>query len=179
MGFRIWAHGLRGFKKKSGKARKAFHYSKDNCLELGDFDAIKIISMIPTSPTAKGVAVKLGKKAAGGGGLISAMAKLANMEFAHLLVQQVNLLAMHGRGGMISLYCHEKNLLWADSNSFVKSHFFGANPGRDFLKDIGPGLEKTGLNDFGALAQISMAISEYDRRLPRSAEANLRIELRH
>ena len=178
MSFSIFAAGLRGH-KSSGKARKIFNYKKSNCLEMGDFDAVKIISMIPTSPTAKGVATKLGKKAAGGGGIIAAMGKLANMEFTHLLVQQVNLLSMHGKSGSISLYTHEKNLLWADTNSFVNCYLTGANPGREFMKDIVPGLEKTGLNDFGALAQIAIALSEYDRKLPKSAIANIRIELRH
>jgi len=180
MSFRIWACGLRG-KNSKGHARSLFHYSKDNCLDQGDFEPNSILSAIPSSPDASGIAEKIvgGPESHIGGAEVKGMMKIAEMEFAHLVITGVNLLAMHGSNGSISLYCYEKKWYWADSNSFVNVQLWGSDPGREFLRRIGPGLKKTGLNNFGVLAQIAMCLSAYERKLPDSADANLRIEIRH
>ena len=180
MSFRIWACGLRG-KNSSGEARSLFHYSKDNCLDQGDFEPNAILSAIPSSPNAAGVAEKIvgSPESHIGGAEVKGMMKIAEMEFAHLVVTGATLLAMHGSSGSISVYCYQKKWYWADANSFVNVHLWGSDPGREFLRQIGPGLKKTELNNFGVLAQIAICLSEYERKLPNSAEANLRIEIRH
>jgi hypothetical protein len=102
------------------------------------------------------------------------------MQFAHLVRTGVDLLAMHGSQGEISVYCLQKNWYWADTNSFVTFKIDNSsNPGRDFLKTIGPGLVKTELNNFGVLAQIAIALSKYDQALPSSASPFLNISLSH
>jgi len=179
MSFGIWASGLRGF--KNGKARDIFNYSKSNCLDRGDFDPPKVLSMIPSSPNAAGVAEKIvgTPESHVGGAEVNGMSKIAELIFAHHVIQGINFLRMHGSGGSVSVYCYQKKWYWADANSFVNFNFFGADPGREFLKRIGPGLKATELNNFGVLAQIAIVLSEYDRKLPKHATPNLRIEIRH
>ena len=181
MGFRIFATGLRGFRRKSGNARKPFHYVKSNCLDQGDFDPPAILSMIPDSPDAAGVVTKIVGTAESHIGAVKAKGifKIAELVFAHHIVQGINFLALHGRDGNVSVYCHQKRWYWADANSFANCYFYGSNPGREFLRKIGPGLKHTELNNFGVLAQIAIVLSKYDRKLPKSAQANLRIEIRH
>lgn len=182
MSFRIWAVGLRGFSRKSNKARENFHYIKRDCLDQSDFEPPKLLSMIPDSPDLGGIA----KKVVGtpeshiGGAEVKGMFKIAELIFAHQVVTGINLLALNGSGGSVSVYCHQNKWYWADANSFVDVHISrGGNPGKEFLRRIGPGLEKTELNNFGVLAQISIVLSKYDSALPRSALPHLRIELRH
>lgn len=172
MGFKIFASGITGSKSK------IFNYEKKNCLYQGDFTTVKILSLIPTSPTKMGVAKK-GFAAGAGGWSAKAMFQLAHMEMAHLLSTSVNLLAIEGRNGKISLYSEEEKWYWADSNSFIDFYLNSSNPGRDFLKKIGPGLEKTDLNDFGVLAQIALCISEYTSKIKKSASPFLNIEVKH
>lgn len=181
MGFGIWAYGLRGFKRSSGKAREPFRYQKSNCLDQGDFEPPKLLSMLPSSPNVAGVATKIvgTPESHIGGAEVKGIMRIAELQFAHLVVSGVNFLALHGKGGSISVYCHQKKWYWADENSFVNSFIMGGNPGKEFLKDILPGLKKTELNNFGVLAQLSIVLSEYDRKLPKHAQPNLRIEIRH
>ena len=181
MSFRIWAVGLRGKSSTTGKPRKLFHYLRGNCIDQGDFDPPKILSMIPDSPDVKGVAKKIvgTPESHVGGAKVKGMFKIAELVFAHHVIQGVNLLRMHGSGGSISVYCHQKKWYWADANSFVDCYFSAINPGRDFLKKIGPGLKETELNNFGVLAQIAIVLSEYDSKLPQHATPNLRFEIRH
>lgn len=180
MGFSIWASGLRG-KNSSGESRDVFHYNKKDCLDQGDFEPNTLLSMIPSSPDAAGIAEKVvgSPESHIGGAEVAGIMKIAELEFAHLVKTCVDLLAMHGRSGSISLYCYQEKWYWADSNSFVNVHLFGNDPGRDFLRQIGPGLKSTGLNNFGVLAQIALCLSAYERKLPDSATAHLRMEIRH
>lgn len=175
MGFRIWAYGVRG------KNRKPFHYMKDNCLDQGDFEPPKLLSMLPDSPDAAGVAKKIvgTPESHIGGAEVKGVMKIAELVFAHHVMQGVQFLAMHGQGGSISVYCYQKKWYWADANSFVNYHIFGSNPGKEFLRTISPGLKKTELNNFGVLGQIAIVLSEYDRKLPKSSRAHLRMEIRH
>ena len=137
--------------------------------------------MLPPSPTAAGVAEKIvGSPESHLDSATSAgLFKLAEMEFAHLVRTGVDILAMHGNRGQISVYCLKEKWYWADENSFVTYHFGGGDPGRDFLKKIAPGLVKTGLNNFGVLAQISIVLSKYESALPDSAEPFLNISISH
>lgn len=180
MGFSMWAHGYRGH-KRNGLARTAFHYSKDNCLDQGDFEPPALLSMIPDSPDAVGVATKIvgTPESHLGGATVKGIFKIAELEFAHLLMQGVNLLAIHGSSGSISLYTHQTKWYWADSNSFDNFVFYGSNPGREFLKTITPSLKKTNLNNFGVLAQIAIVISKYDASLKGRVQPMLRMEVRH
>lgn len=180
MSFRIWACGLRG-KNSSGESRGLFHYMKDNCLDQSDFEPNKILSAIPSSPDASGVAEKIvgSPESHIGAAEVAGVMKMAEMEFAHLVISGVNLLAMHGSGGDISVYCYESKWYWADANSFVDVQLWGNDPGREFLRRIGPGLKSTDLNNFGVLAQIAIVLSKYETKLPDSAECHLRIEIRH
>jgi hypothetical protein len=180
MGFHIFASGAGGPKKGGG--RKHFNYEKSNCLDGDDFEPPKLLSMIPSSPDAKGVAEKIvgTPEEHLGSATVAGMSKIAEMEFAHLVMMGVDLLAMHGGGGKISLYCVQKKWYWADANSFVTVHLGGSSsPGRDFLKAIGPGLVKTELNHFGVLAQIAIAISKYDSALPGNSSPFLNISIDH
>lgn len=180
MGFNIFVAGVTGEKKDGGRGH--FHYSKDNCLDQGDFDPPALLSLIPSSPDAAGVAEKIvgSPESHLGDATVKGMAKIAEMQFAHLVRTGVDLLAMHGSGGKISVYCVQQKWYWADSNSFVEFKIDGSsNPGRDFLKKISPGLVKTELNNFGVLAQIAIALSKYDSALPSSASPFLNISLSH
>ena len=139
MGFDIWAWGFRG-KSGDGTAKSAFHYEKKNCLDQGDFEPPTLLSIIPDSPDAKGVA----KKIAGtpeshiGGATVKGMMKIAELECAHLVSTAVTLLGLNGSGGSISVYCLQKIWYWADSNSFVTYRYGGGNPGKEFLRTISP-----------------------------------------
>jgi hypothetical protein len=169
MGFKIFAAGITG--------GKLFNYEKKNCVYLGDFTTTSLLSMIP-APTPMGVAEKVFDEGVSGWSA-KGMFKIAEMEMAHMVATGVDLLAMEGRNGKITLYTEEEKLLWADSNSFVEFYLNSSNPGKDFLKKIGPGLEKTNLNDFGALAQIAMCISKYLTKIRSSATPFLNISLSH
>lgn len=181
MSFNIFASGATGAKKGGGRGH--FHYSKDNCLDQGDFDPPALLAMIPSSPDASGVAEKIvgSPESHLGAATVAGMAKIAEMEFAHLIRTSVDLLAMHGgSGGKISVYCLQKKWYWADTNSFVEFNFDTSNnPGRDFLKTIAPGLVKTELNNFGVLAQIAICLSKYDTALPNNSFPFLNISIDH
>ncbi len=174
MGFKIWSVGVLG-------SDNLFHYTKDNCLDRGDFEPPALLSAIPDSPNAAGVAKKISgtPESHVGGAEVQGMFKIAELVFAHHVVDGVNFLAMHGSLGSISVYCYQSKWYWADGNSFVTYHISGANPGKDFLERITPGLKDTGLNNFGVLAQIAICLSKYDSALSKSRRPNLRIELRH
>lgn len=181
MGFNIFASGVTGNKKGGGRGH--FHYKKDDCLDQDDFDPPAILSWLPSSPDAAGVAEKIvGSPESHIDSVTRAgMTRIAEMEMTHLVATGVDLLAMHGgSGGKISVYCLQKKWYWADTNSFVVFHFDGSsNPGRDFLRTIGPGLKKTELNNFGVLAQLAIVLSKYDSALPGSSEPFLNISLDH
>ena len=179
MGFKIFASGSTG--EKAGGGRGHFHYSKDNCLDKGDFDPPAVLSWLPSTPDAAGIAEKIiGSPESHMDNVTSAgIMKIAEMELAHLVRNAVDMLAMHG-DGEISVYCLQEKWYWADSNSFVKFKLGNSsNPGRDFIKAISPGLVKTELNDFGVLLEISIALSKYDQALPGSASPLINISLSH
>ena len=175
MGFNIWATGITGSKSKM------FHYSKKNCLDQGDFEPPKLLTMIPSSPNAGGVAKKIVGTPSShiGGATVKAMFKMAEMHSIHLLNTSINLLSANSNGGKISVYCEEEKWYWADSNSFVNFYMSGGDLSRSFMRKISPGLVKTGLNNFGVLMQIAMCISEYDRKLQKHVTPNLSISLTH
>lgn len=180
MGFNIFAVGLTG--SKQGGGRGQFNYSKDNCLDQGDFDPPVLLSIIPSSPDAAGVTEKIiGSPDSRSDELMSAgMFKIAELEFAHLVMNAVDMLAIKANGGKISVYCYQEKWYWADSNNFDTFYINSSgNPGRDFLKKIGAGLKKTELNNFGVLLQLAFAISKYENALPSNEEAWLNIDLRH
>ena len=181
MGFNMFAWGFRGY-KSDGKARKAFHYEKNDCLDQGDFEPPKLLSMIPDSPNVAGVAKKIvgTPESHIGGAEVKGMMKIAELVFAHQVITGINLLRLHANQGSISVYCHQKKWYWADANSFTDFSIIGTNPGRDFLKAIGPDLVKTELNNFGVLGEISLVLSAYDRSLRgRVNPLMLRMEIRH
>ncbi len=126
MGFKIFASGITGSKSK------IFNYEKKNCLYQGDFTTPKVLALIP-APTKMGVAKKV-FTAGVSGWSAKGMFKIAHMEMAHMVATGVNLLAIEGRSGKISLYAEEEKWYWADSNSFVEFYLNSSNPGRDFLK---------------------------------------------
>lgn len=179
MSFNIFVSGATGHQRGGGRGH--FNYIKDNCLDQSDFDPPALLAWIPSSPDAAGVAEKIvgSPDSHLDNATRMGMSRIAEMEFTHLVATGVDLLAMHG-GGQISLYCLQKKLLWADSNSFVTFYLSGSsNPGRDFIRAIGPGLVKTELNNFGVLAQIAIALSKYDSALPDSASPFLNISIDH
>jgi hypothetical protein len=171
MGFKIFASGI------TGANSKIFNYDKKNCVYLGDFTTPQLLSMIP-APTPMGVAEKVFDEGVGGWSA-KGMFKIAEMEMAHMVATGVDLLAMEGRSGRINVYSEEDSWYWAKTNSFVEFYLNSSNPGKDFLKKISPGLEETGLNDFGALAQIAMCISKYLTKIKSSASPFLNISLSH
>lgn len=176
MSFRIWAVGLKS------EGQKPFRYAKEDCLDQGDFEPPALLSLIPDSPNPAGVAkTAVGTPESHGGDVtVQGMYKVAELIYAHQVVSSINMLAIHGRDGEVSVYCRENGWL-TDSNSFVEYKFYtsAGNPGKEFLKRIGPGLKKNSLNNFGVLGEISKCLSKYHSELPSSAEAHLRIELRH
>lgn len=179
MSFKIFVSGVTG--EKAGGGRGHFHYSKDNCLDKGDFDPPAVLSWLPSTPDAAGVAEKVvgSPESHLGNATVAGVTKIAEMELAHLVRTVVDMLAMHG-DGEISVYCLKENWYWADTNSFVKFQLGNSsNPGRDFIKAISPGLVKTELNDFGVLAQIAIALSKYEQALPGSASSFVNISLSH
>lgn len=140
MGFKIFAAGITGSKSS------IFNYEKKNCVYLGDFTTTSLLSMIP-APTPMGVAEKVFDEGVSGWSA-KGMFKIAEMEMAHMVATGVDLLAMEGSSGKITLYCEETKWYWADCNSFVEFYLNSSNPGKDFLKKIAPGMEETSLNDW-------------------------------
>ena len=184
MSFNIFVSGTTG--NREGGGRGHFHYSKDDCLDGDDFEPPALLSLLPGSPDAAGVAKKIAEEVAGtpashlGSATVGGMTKIAEMQTAHLVRTTVDLLAMHGSGGEISVYCLQESWYWANSSSFVAFKIgSSSDPGRDFLRKIGPGLVKTELNSFGVLLQIAIALSKYDQALPGSASPLVSIELTH
>ncbi|MEK7725260.1 MAG: hypothetical protein AAB336_12980 [Acidobacteriota bacterium] len=180
MSFSIFAVGVTGPKKGGGRGQ--FNYSKDKCIDQGDFDPPFLLSIIPSSPDAAGVTEKIiGSPDSRSDDLMTAgISKIAEIEMAHLVMNAVDMLAINANGGKISVYSFQEKWYWADANNI---DFFylnsSSNPGRDFLKKIGPGLVKTELNNFGVLLQIAIAISKYESALPSNEEAVLNISLTH
>ena len=180
MSFNIYVSGLTG--TTSGGGRKPFRYSKDNCFDQGDFEPPVLLAMIPSAPTAKAVAEKVGgtQEEYLANSVINGMAKIAEIELAGMVRLGVDQLAMHTGTGEISVYCVQEDWLWGTTNSYVNFKFYGgADPGKEFLKKISPGLVKTGLNNFGVLRQIAIALGEYNSALPGSASPYLNISLSH
>lgn len=183
MGFSMFAWGYRGHARGKQIGRRPFTYHKKDCLSQGDFEPPAILSAIPDSPNLGGVATKIvgTPESHVGGATVKGFMKLAEMEFAHLVATTVTLLAMDNRRGEISVYCYQDNMVWADTNSFETFNFANSagNPGKDFLKKIGPGLVKTELNDFGVLAEIALVLSGYYKEKPKGVKTMLRMEIRH
>ncbi len=175
MSFSIFAAGTRG------RGRRVFNYSKDNCLDSGDFDSPAVLSMIPSSPTAAGVIENMvGSPDSHIDGAVRAgISRIAEMQFVHMIVTGVTLLAMNARGGIITVSCRESNMFWVDTSSYAAYHISRSNPGRGFLREILPGLKSTDLNNFGVLGQIAIVISQYDSALPNSVRPHLNIQISH
>jgi len=181
MSFNIFASGLLG--AANGGGRKPFRYIKDNCFEQGDFEPSTILSMIPSSPTAKAVAEKIGgtQEEYLAGSVINGMSKIGDIQLARMVSLCIDRLAGEHTGhGEISVYCVQEDWLWGTTNSYVNFKFYGGyDPGKEFLKKIGPGLVKTGLNNFGVLGQIAAALSQYNTSLPGDTSPYLNISLSH
>jgi hypothetical protein len=180
MSFNIYVSGLTG--GITGGGRGSFRYSKDNCVDQGDFEPPALLAMVPSSPTASGVVEKVAgtPESHVTDGVLKAMTKVAEIELAHMVRTGVDMLAMRGNGGEISVYCVQESWFWGTTNSYVTFKFNGSyEPGRDFLKKISPGLVKTELNNFGVLRQISNALNQYHKELPGSGSPYLSISLSH
>jgi len=180
MSFNIYASGLLG--TVSGGGRKPFKYSKDGCFDSGDFDPPALVSMLPATKDWKGVAEKIGgtQEEYLSASVVKGMTKIAEIELAAMVRLGVDMLAMRGNGGEIVVYCVQEDWLWGNTNSYANFKLNSSqDPGRDFLKKIGPGLVKTELNNFGVLRQLAMALSKYNSDLSGYASPYLNISLSH
>ncbi len=180
MSFNIFVSGLLG--EASGGGRKPFRYIKDNCFEQGDFEPSAVLATIPSAPTAKAFAEKIGgtQEEYLAGSVINGMSKIGEIQLARMVSLGIDRLAGHTGHGEISVYCVQEDWLWGTTNSFVNFRFYGGNdPGKEFLKKIGPGLVKTGLNNFGVLSQIAAALAQYETSLPGDTSPYLNISLSH
>jgi hypothetical protein len=180
MSFDIHASGLLG--AASGGGRTPFRYSKYNCFDKSDFEPPALLAMIPSAPTSKAVAEKIGgtQEEYLAGSVIDGMTKVAETELAGMVKVGIERLSWHTGHGEISVYCVQEDWLWGTTNSYVNFKFYGSyDPGKDFLKKISPGLVKTGLNNFGVLSQIAAALSQYNSSLPGDVSPYLNISLSH
>ncbi len=180
MSFNIYVSGLLG--AANGGGRKPFRYSKDDCFDQSDFEVPALLSMIPSAPTPKAVAEKIGgtQEEYLANSVIGGMSKIGDIQAARMVSLGIERLAWHTGFGEISVYCVQEDWLWGTTNSFVNFKFYGgAEPGKEFLKKIGPGLIKTGLNNFGVLNQIAAALAKYESSLPGDTSPYLNISLSH
>ena len=170
MGFNVFASGV-------GK----FHYSKDNCIDLIDFDPPTLLALVPSSPSWGGVAKTLlgTPESQLQSATVKAWSKMGEIVFVHNITDGIELLSMSG-SGKITLRCDEENLLLPNTSGFVIFDFAASsNPGSDFIKAIAPVLKKTGLNNFGVLLQISIVLSKFQSSLPSSTPPYLNIWVSH
>ena len=141
----------------------SFHYQKNGFIDGGDFTPMKVVSALMTMDPSP-----LGAVNAGIGyetpGVTDLMDSIATIEFLHLLNDSVCFLAMcsDASDGWISVSCCKSHLLWPDTRSFSKYTFWpGDNPGAEFIKTIGKGLQDTDMDNWGVLAALSIVLSKY------------------
>jgi len=132
-----------------------FHYKKDNFIDGSDFVPLKVVSSLMTMDLSKSGAVStyIGYKQPG---ITDLMDTMATMEFLHTLNDAVSFLAMcsGSSDGWIALSCSESHILWPDTKSFARYNFTpGDDPGAEFIKTIGPGLQSTSMDNWGVCWQ--------------------------
>ena len=173
MSFDIRVNGATG----SGKP---FIYMQSNCLEQDDFDLPTVIAILPTSPTASGLAEKVNPIAHIGSASVKGMSKAAGMQCARIISMSLDMLVLRGKsGGNIYVACYQKNMVFADTAANLDFPLLrSGSPGRDFLKKLVPVLKETNLNNWGVLAQIAIAFSKYEQ-IPKSTPPRINIEIKH
>lgn len=156
-----------------------FHYIKDGFIDGGDFVPMKVVSALMTmEPSALGATnAYIGYKTPG---ITDLMETVATQEFLHLLNDAVSFLAMcsGASDGWISVSCTESHTLWADTKTFACYKFLpGDDPGAEFVKLIGPGLQQTSMDNWGVLAALSIVLSKYSNHIGQDARPIINIML--
>lgn len=158
MGFSIFAAGTRDF-----------HYSRDNCIDDSDIDMVDLMSKFQTmEPTRMGAAATAIDIAQPSAGIIDLMQTMATMEFLHLLNNAVSFLALkpQASNGWIFVSARESHLLWPDTGGNGEYRFSpGDNPGREFMREIGPALQAADMANWGVLREIALCLSRFDAHI--------------
>ncbi len=156
-----------------------FHYKKEGFIEGSDFEPMKIVStlmtMEPNGWGAAGAGIDIATP-----GVTDLMDSMATMEFLHTLNDAVCFLAMcsGSSDGWISLSTTKSHVLWPDTKGFARYNFTpGDNPGAEFIKLIGPALKDTDLNNWGALAALTLVLSKYSNSIGDDARPIINISL--
>ncbi|HLJ49154.1 MAG TPA: hypothetical protein VKU01_24230 [Bryobacteraceae bacterium] len=141
----------------------SFHYQKDGFIDGGDFVPMKVVSTLMTMDlsVSGGANAYISYKTPG---ITDLMETMATMEFLHTLNDAVCFLAMcaDASDGWISLSCTKSHVLWPDTKSFARYNFWpGDNPGAEFIKLIGKGLQDTDFDNWGTLAALSIVLAKY------------------
>jgi hypothetical protein len=170
MAFRIFAAGTKGF-----------HYVRDKVVDGSEFDTVKVVATLMN--------MELSASGVGGAamdhqapGITDLMVSMVTMESLHNLNNAVGFLAMNASSGngWISVSTRQSNIMWTDTMSLAKYNFNpGNNPGAEFIKKIGPGLNETDMNNFGVLMALSVVIGKYSNLISDSDTPILNIQLFH
>jgi hypothetical protein len=172
MSFRIHAAG-----------NPRFHYTRDNCVDGDIFEAAAIMSALRSAgPSPIGVASGVADYVvpSDASAMREGLGAIAHMTFLHTLRTAVDLLATcnDARDGWISVYANQSHLLWVDTARIAVYDFTpGDNPSSEFMVKIMPVLTATGMNNFGVLMQMSMALSRYYDRIGTSGRPMIQIQL--
>jgi hypothetical protein len=173
MGFDISAGGTNNF-----------HYKRNGCEDGSTFEFIKVITILQSLDIQS--AAHLGITGTGGyidykaPGITDVMISLATMEMLHNLSNAVCFLAMnpHSSDGYIFLNATEKNTFWADTNRNAKYSFSpGDSPAAEFVNAIKNCLKDTGLDNFGVLQHLSIALSKFNDCIDDSMSPQIMISL--
>jgi hypothetical protein len=76
------------------------------------------------------------------------------------------------------VYANQSHLLWVDTARIAVCDFTpGDNPSSELMVKIMPVLTATGMNNFGVLMQMSMALSRYYDRIGVGGRPMIQVQL--
>jgi hypothetical protein len=173
MGFDIFAAGTNNF-----------NYKREGCEDGSTFEFIKVITILQgLDIVSKG---SFAVSAAGGAvdykarGITDFMLSLAITEMLHNLSNAVCYLAMNPNSsdGWIYVNATETHALWADTVRSAKYSFSpGDSPGAEFVSAIKNCLKDTGLDNFGVLQHLSIALSRFNDKIDDTMTPKISITL--
>jgi hypothetical protein len=188
MSFRILARGTNGF-----------IYQRNNQPDGDIFVAADVVAALRASgPSYQGAAEGVADYVlpSEDGALREVVRHIAEMTFLPILRDSVSLLATctQAHEGWISVSTHQsRNMSFMgglgivplivnpprpERNAFASYNFApGNNPGAEFVQAIAQALHATGMNNYGVLRVMSIALSQYWDRIGRSARPMIQIHL--
>jgi hypothetical protein len=168
MSFKIFASGT-----------GSFSYTQDKCIEGSDFTLAKILAIMQNMQVSA-LGVVAGAIEYKTPGIIDLVEGMANREFVHNLRSAVEALAMktNASDGWISVSITIKNLIKSDTIRIATYKFKpGTNPGKEFIDRIYKSLEDQGMNNWGVVRSLSIAIGKFATEVKDSKIPALNISL--